>query len=83
MIATSCPYCDRAPDLLDYAPEDAGKWAPALCEGCGEVMWIHLTRLPAETLSSEDFIATIVAPTDPDRVAWARDVVCELKAVDQ
>lgn len=68
-IITECPTCDE-PVLYGYEgdPEYAGKWGPLKCEKCGAVMWIHHVTIDGTTLSTEDFLATIVAPDDRDRM---------------
>ena len=77
-IFTECPTCDE-PVAYGYEgdPSHAGKWGPLKCEKCGNVMWLHHVTVGGMTLSTEDFLRTIVAPDDRERMREVARVVAE------
>jgi hypothetical protein len=79
-ILTECPTCDE-PVAYGYEgePEYHGKWGPLKCSACGAVMWLHHVTIGGTTLSTEDFIMTIVAPDDRERMREVAREVAELR----
>lgn len=77
MIFTDCPYCNE-PQAFGWDAGDPTGHFPSKCQKCGKVMWVEATALGGETISHENFMASVMKAGDEEKV---RKVAQEAKVL--
>jgi hypothetical protein len=67
MIFTECPYCGEVQGFGWEVGMGHG-WMPSRCHECGKVMWVELTSLGGETITTEEFKRKVMLAGDEKKV---------------
>lgn len=67
MIITECPYCSE-PQMIGWEAGMSTGWLHHRCHECSKVMWTKCAEFFGNTITTEDFKASVMLDGDEERV---------------